>query len=403
MIQSTGIDRTQKKNVMQTLIDWCLLLGTGALILSTLRMAMNRTRFHPLLPGTPRNNPQISILVPARNEERSLPRLIDSLRKVTYPDIEILILDDGSTDATPQILETFRKENPDQVRILSGKSLPDGWLGKPWACHQLAGHATGSFLLFLDADVTIRPDTVSRLLHEMERSPSDLLTVWPIQELETRWEKILIPMVYHALVTLLPIEAINRRPWWMPLPIYSRIQPYFGAACGQCLFFTREAYDGIGGHRTVRNEVVDDVMLARAILSAGRTIRMATGHESVSCRMYHSKQDIHSGFRKNFLAGFDHRISLFLLSGIAHAIIQVLPFLMLPAGLWNDQPFWILFSTLSIVLILLQRMWLAVWFRWNPFYAWTHPIAVGWFQLLGLQSIGDYLTGNNVLWKGRPV
>lgn len=388
---------------MQILLDWSLVFGTVALIITTLRMAMNRARFHPLAPGKPDGNPRVSILVPARNEERSLPRLVHSLRNVTHPSLEILILDDRSNDATPQLLDAFRQENPEMVRILSGDPLPEGWIGKPWACHQLAEAATGDYLLFLDADVTFEPDAVSHLLYEMEHSPADLITVWPIQELGTRWEQILIPMVYHALVTLLPIEAMNQRPWWLPEILYRRLQPLFGAACGQCLLFSREAYDAIDGHRSVRKEVVDDVMLARAILSNGRTIRMATGHRNVYCRMYHSHKEIHAGFRKNFLAGFDYRISLFLLSGATHAVIYGLPFLMLPAGLWSDQPYWVLFSTLSIVLILLQRLWLSVWFHWNPLFALTHPIALGWFQLLGLQSIADRLSGNNVSWKGRPV
>lgn len=388
---------------MQSLVDWCLVIGTAALILTTIRMAMNRARFHPLSHGKPQGAPRVSILVPARNEERSLPRLIDSLRKITHPSIEILLLDDRSTDATPLLLDAFQQESPDKVRILSGDPLPEEWLGKPWACQQLAEAATGDYLLFLDADVTLRPNAVSKLLYEMEQSPADLITVWPIQELGSKWEQILIPMVYHALVTLLPMEAMNQRPWWMPGWLYHRIQPLLGAACGQCLLFTREAYDAINGHRAVREEVVDDVMLARAILTNGRTIRMVTGHQSVSCRMYHSRKEIHAGFRKNFLAGFDYRISLFIVAGISHAIIYGLPFLMLPIGLWSAQPYWILFSSLSIVLILLQRLWLSIWFRWNPLFALSHPIALGWFQLLGLQTIADRISGHKVSWKGRPV
>lgn len=389
--------------MLHVLIEWSLLFSTVALIVTTVRMAINRSLFPPLASGTPDTTRELSIMIPARNEERSLPRLLSSLRNIHDPAMEILILDDQSTDATPELLEAFRQEDPDRRKILSGEPLPDGWLGKPWACHQLSREASGDLLLFLDADVTLHPDAISRLRKEMESHPSDLLTVWPIQELGSRWEKVLLPLIYHALVTLLPIEAMNRRPWWMPSFLYRPLSPLFGAACGQCLLFTRESYGSIDGHVAVKQEVVEDVMLARAILAANRSIRMVTGHESVSCRMYHSEREIHAGLRKNFLAGFDYRIPLFLLSGLVHAVIHAVPFLMLPVGIWIQEPFWILFSALSVVLILLQRLWLAVWFGWNPIYAWTHPIAVGWFQLLGVQSIADRLRGTSVHWKGRPV
>jgi len=329
--------------------------------------------------------------------------VINTILEQSYSNIELLILDDFSTDATPEIINRFKQENPDVVTDVPALAKPNGWLGKPWACQQLADHANGQYLLFLDADTALRSGMVQHMLNAFSKYDLDMITVWPEQELGSFWEKTVVPLIYYALVTLLPAVYVYRSPRWLPPFLRDQFATRFAAACGQCVGFTRDAYETTGGHETVKNDVVEDVALSKKVKKNGLTLRMFTGVDSICCRMYRSEKEIFNGLRKNFFAGFDRSIPLFLIMGIVHLIVFVLPFFVLPYAVYLNSPALLFVSAGSISLIFLHRFILAVWFRWNPAYGFLHPLAVLWYQRLGIYSVVDYLKGRKVLWKGREV
>ena len=365
----------------------------------------NRFNLTPLAVGTPDKNRKlkISVCIPARNEENSIPLLLHSLFEQEDDNFNVHVLNDQSEDNTENILLAFRVDEPGRLFIHEGMDKPGGWLGKPWACEQLGNFADGDILLFLDADTLLIPGTLNRIRYSFETWKLDMLPVWPTQILGTFWEKTVIPLIYYSLTTLLPAVYVHRKPRWLPGFLYRIISPAFAAANGQCIAFTREAYQKIGGHSSVKNEVVEDVQLAKIAKSKGLALRMFNGIDSVSCRMYRSQKEMFQGLRKNFLAGFGNSLTLFIAAALLHLVVFILPLFTLIWSLLVLNPVLFFFSMACIVIIMLHRLMLSAWFEWDPLYSFTHPIGVCWFQWLGLVKIYDVITGRKTPWKGRDV
>lgn len=384
---------------------WLTSFSLLFLLLTSVILLRNRIEFIPLASETdqPIDDPLVSICVPARNEENNIERLLSTIANQSYTNIELLVLDDFSTDATPDIITHFKKDYDGKLFTVSAVETPDRWLGKPWACQQLADHASGTYLLFLDADTSLYPDMVQQTVNSFSNHKLDMITVWPEQELKSFWEKTVVPLIYYALITLLPAVYVYRPPRWLPRFLRKHIAPKFAAACGQCIGFTKDAYETIGGHTSVKGEVVEDVALAKRAKSKGLTLRMFTGISSIRCRMYRSEQEIFNGLRKNFFAGFDRSLPVFTFMGVIHLIVFVLPFFVFPYSIYLQYPALTFVSIGSVTLILLHRFILAIWFRWNPLYGFFHPLGVLWFQRLGLYTIIDHLVGRKVKWKDREV
>lgn len=347
--------------------------------------------------------PRISVCIPARNEERSIARCINSILDQDYPNLQILVLNDRSTDSTAAILKKLQDKRSEHFTVLQGEAKPEHWLGKPWACHQLSQAAEGDMIVFADADTWFAPDSISRVAGAFRERSLDFLTVWPQQRLESFWEKMIIPLVYYALLSILPARFVYQIPRIFPGALRRQLSSYFAAACGQFLVFTREAYEKIGGHRSVRQQVVEDVALAKKIRRSGMRMRMYEGVATVNCRMYTSEDEIESGFRKNLFAGFGFRLTLFILAGLLHLCVYVLPFVLLPIAIWDGLPVLAFLAGLAIFIILAHRLALAIWFNWNPLYGFLHPLSVLWFQKLAVKTIYDRWTGRKVTWKQRPV
>lgn len=389
-------------------VSWILLFSLFWLIAGSIVLVRNRYELTSL-PALNKNEsstvsqPFVSLLIPARNEEERIEYTLRAACNQDYGHYEVIVLDDNSTDLTGSILQRLKQEYPDKLRILSGKAKPENWLGKPWACYQLAGHSEGDILLFIDADVQLQPEALAKAVYAMDSKQLDLLTVWPQQILKTFWEQAVIPVVYHTLVTLLPAIYVFRKPRWMPEFIYSKAGKNFAAGCGQFMMFRKKSYLKIGTHDSVKMNIVEDVELAKLAKSNGLTLRMFEGTGSVYCRMYHSEEDMRAGFRKNFFAGFNNSWIPFILFGFIHLAVYIGPFLLFPFALVLQHPLWLFLSALAISIILIQRLILALWFGWNPLYAFMHPVGVGWFQYLSFLVIFDRLAGRKTLWKGRPV
>jgi chlorobactene glucosyltransferase len=345
---------------------------------------------------------RVSILIPARNEEGVIERVVRSATMQSYPHLEVIVLDDRSDDRTPEILTSLKSEFPEILWVHEGVERPAGWLGKPWACHQLSQQATGDILLFVDADTILESTLCERIVSEFMMNDSNgMVTVWPKQITISRLEKTIIPMIYYTLLGFLFSEYTRRDPRWMPKFMASRFRPMFAAACGQCIAISRGVYDAIGGHECVKSDVVEDVGLARAIRNLNMPVRMYHGVGSIACRMYSEDEQISNGFRKNFLAGFDNNVLIFLFSAVMHLLVFVLPYVMVLITVLSSQFFDSLVWVIAVFLPILQRILLARLMQWPIWTAFTHVFGVLWFQLLGITVITDKLLKRSVEWKGR--
>jgi chlorobactene glucosyltransferase len=386
------------------IITWLLFFALFYLLITALIFLRNRFDLTPLYTKKSSDiETSISVCIPARNEEDTIGALLSSLADQTWTNYTVHVLDDQSTDRTFEIADSYQEKYPDKFFVYSGVDKPDDWLGKPWACFQLSKKSAGELMLFLDADTVVKPNFLEHTVYSIDHFNLDMLTVWPRQKLLTFWEQTIIPLFFFTLLSLLPSIYVYRVPRWMPKKIRKEMAPKFAAACGQCMAFKRDTYEKIGGHESVKNQVVEDVELAKVIKEHGYTLRMFSGIGSISCRMYNNGKEIFEGFRKNFLQGFNNNIPAFIAAGILHFIVFVLPFFAFILSFILYDPVIFFLSLASISIILIERFILAIWYKTNPFYAFTHPLAVLWFQALAIVKIRDYYSGRNTVWKGRKV
>ncbi|MCY1702995.1 glycosyltransferase [Deinococcus sp. SL84] len=243
--------------------------------------------------GPPPDLSGVSLLVPARDEAHNLPGTLPGLLRQGAG--EVIVLDDGSRDGTAELARSLG------ARVIAGQPLPPGWRGKPWACQQLGAAASGSVLVFTDADVTWQPGALAALLDAWTREDADLLSVWPRQDNRSPGERFLTPMVDTLTLGLLP---------W---PLLRWPQPALSAANGQVMAFRRRPYQEEGGHALVRGELLEDFAFARRFKERGRTLTLVLGGDLISVRMYRSYRKTLEGFGKNSLAAHGgHRAGLAL-------------------------------------------------------------------------------------------
>ncbi|MCB8929008.1 MAG: glycosyltransferase [Ardenticatenaceae bacterium] len=346
--------------------------------------AVSNFLFFPRLKATQlAQQPKLSILIPARNEAVVIGQTIRALLAQTVTNFELILLDDQSDDGTGAIA-TQAANGDARFRLLSGTPLPPGWLGKNWACHQLSQAATGEYLLFADADVRWAPNALAALLALAQTEQADLLTVWPTQQTETWPERLVVPLMSFAILCYLPI-----------LPVHYTNLPAFAAANGQCLLFRREAYEKVGGHTAVHNNVIEDVALAKAIKAHKLRLRMADGNRLVSCRMYQNWPEVRAGFAKNILAGHGNSIPFLLLSTVFHWIIFLFPWLWFATTL----DVWPLGLGLAGVVL---RGGTAVFTHQRPLDALLMPISVLMMTRIAFQSI-QWQRHGTAEWKGRRL
>lgn len=306
--------------------DLFALFATFALIVIALLAVMNTLVFPRLrpVPAMPRG-PLVSVLIPARNESAVIADTVRGVLSQAGANLELIVLDDNSTDGTAEIARAAGAGDP-RLRVLCGAALPQGWLGKNWACHQMAGAARGALLLFSDADVRWQSGALASLLAMHERTSADLLTIWPTQHTETWGERLVVPLMALAILGYLPLPLVHFSPFGV-----------FAAANGQIMLFRREVYQRIGGHAAVRANIVEDVTLARRTKQAGLRLRMADGAGLIGCRMYRSWPAVRDGFGKNILAGHGDSVPFLALSTAFHLTVFLWPWLWLVAqpGIWS--------------------------------------------------------------------
>jgi glycosyltransferase involved in cell wall biosynthesis len=245
-------------------------------------------------------NPLVSVLIPARNEEKNILHILEDLKNQSYKNIEVIIFNDQSTDGTAKIVKRFTATDA-RFHLVNSTGLPPGWLGKNNACHQLALQASGEYLLFLDADVRIQAGIIESALAQVKKHKLKLLTIFPKQIMKTRGERMVVPLMNSILLSLLPLMLTR----------VSRRQS-LAAGNGQFMFFEKNTYFDLLPHEKVKQKTTEDIFISRLYKKQEKKIQCMTGNETISCRMYQGLDEAISGFSRSlpqffggsFLAAF---------------------------------------------------------------------------------------------------
>ncbi|WMJ72081.1 glycosyltransferase family 2 protein [Cytophagaceae bacterium ABcell3] len=322
----------------------------------------------------------VSVLVPARNEAERLPSLLKSLSRQNYKNIEIIVLDDNSDDATAAVVKDFQRSDH-RIKLINGQPLPSDWLGKNYACHQLAKEAKGTYLMFLDADVIVQPDFILSSLNYLIEHKLSLLSVFNDQKMKTLGENLLVPNMHYVLITLLPMRFVKKFE-----------NPALAAASGQCMFFNASDYNQHQWHSKVKDCVAEDIMIMRKVKEAGLLADTKLAGEKIICRMYSSYAEALEGFSKNIIAGFGNQFSLILY--IFVTILFWVPIMIfLPP----------LYTIVGFLLIAIMKTMISALSNQPIFKSLIlHPFQMLAFTHLSIKALIDAYRQTNI-WKGRKI
>jgi chlorobactene glucosyltransferase len=323
----------------------------------------------------------VSILIPARNEEDNILNLLTSIQRQDYQNYEVIILDDDSSDRTYELCEKFASKYP-EFRVIKGKELTGSWLGKNYACYQLAQQAKGDFLLFVDADVQVRNGAINSAVHRMYFRKLALLSLFTNQQMNSFGEMTTVPLMHFILLNLLPLRLV-----------YLSKNSTVAAASGQFMLFEAEAYRQNNWHQVTKEKIVEDVEIMKNIKSAGFNGESLLANNMVSCRMYHNYTSAIDGFGKNFLAAFNYNIFAFLVFLILLVGGPMMVFTTLNLNL----------ITMMIALIILTRTMISLLAGQSAVRNIVlHPIQMFSMLFIAFSAIQRYLTKTTV-WKGRKI
>lgn len=337
---------------------------------------------NPKLPRTIKHyQDKVSILIPARNEAENIQQLLQSIKVQDYLNYEVIVLDDSSSDNTFELVSDFSAHN-EQFSIVKGKELPQGWLGKNYACHQLAKIATGKYFLFIDADEIIKKGFINSLIFRTEKNELSLLSIFTNQVMLSFGEKITVPLMHFILLNLLPLHMVR----------FSK-NPAFSAASGQCMFFEATNYIENRWHECVRNQVVEDIEIMKLVKQAGFKVEALLANGLIYCRMYKNLGESVSGFSKNLLAGFGNNIIILLLYQLLVISWPILLFIYYDLHL----------LALPLTLIVLSRIMISFLSGQNVVLNLIlHPLQILMFLLISVKSISNHLLKKGS-WKGRSI
>ena len=337
--------------------------------------------------------PRVSVILPARDEERNIRRSVTSLLEQDYPDFEVIVVDDASTDRTPEILREIAQHHPqgDRLRVLRVEALPHGWAGKPHAIHTGATAASGEWLLLTDADTRHAPEALRSAVERALRDGMDLFSYGTTQELPDFWGRVLMPMAYMGIAMQYPAASVNDPS--SPVAI----------ANGQYILLKRALYDKLGGYANprLRRTVLDDRDLARETKQIGARMEMVDGRGMVSTRMYRGIREHWRGWGKNAYAGSRGGVAFFLLMIAGLPLVTIMPFALAVGGLATRRPRLVMSGAIASAAALAYRAWLQREMRVPWHYVWTLPLAGAIFTGILVRGALRSLSGRGVEWKGR--
>jgi len=371
-------------------IETAVVLGLVVLLLISLTNLRYLRKLHSYPPT--RRWPRFSVLVPARNEEANIGHCVSSLLAQDYPDFQLIVLDDGSADRTWEILQGYARDDA-RLTLIKGKPLPDDWLGKHWACSQLADASDGELLLFVDADTFHARDMLRCAASAMSGERAALISALPGQKVVTWAEKLTIPAFYLGMLCGVPIGLTR----------LSR-NPLLFSCLGQFLLFAREAYFASGGYAAVRQNVVDDIAIGRRIHSMGLCYRLLDGNGQVFCRMYHNLDETWHGLTKSNFASFNFDPLLLTAMYLVVLMVFISPLVVLGIGLAQPNIPFEATATAGIAVLLCLFLW---WvnnhrFQFPSYLLVVYPVSAIIMIVIAVGSMVLTYQGKAV-WKGRAM
>ncbi len=335
--------------------------------------------------------PLVSILIPARNEEFTIKRCIKSLLKQDYPNIEILVLDDSSSDRTSLIVKELGEKDK-RIKLFTGKPLKDGWLGKSYACWQLSKYAKGEYLVFTDADTLHFENSISSLIGGLISNRLDGLSAVPRQIMVTLHERMVYVWVHFGILSLLPLILVKKSK-----------NPLFSTANGQCILFKNEVYKKIGGHKAIRAEILEDIHISKQAKRFGYKFMIFDGSKSINCKMYRNFSQLISGFSKFMFAAFDYQVFTISAVVLIISVLFLFPFILLPLGIfifdWSGRIMSLI--TIQVLTLLIMRVIMAIKLKSRASDAFLHPLSMIYIILICINSVFQAKFREGVLWKSR--
>ena len=369
-----------------------IIITTG-LIIFLLNLALNLKAIKTPRADSkvPDSKPLISVMIPARDEEANIRNCLESLQKQDYPNYEILVLDDNSDDRTAEIVSEMAAGDS-RIRLFSGQPLAEGWAGKPFACHQLAQQAKGSWFLFVDADTTHADYMLRGVLALAMKLKISLLSGFPQQIANSLPQKIAVPLIYFIIIGWAPLWWIHRSKSRRP-----------SVAIGQFLLFPREEYQRIGGHHVVRNRILEDIWMGIEVTRRGGRHVAVDLSSVVSCDMYPTPRAMWHGLvRCIYSVSAISPIMLLVLVIIAF-LFYLCPFYCLWNGLFVIKaPFvWLTLVVTQVLMIFFMRFLVDTRFKESAISTWLHPVGITYLLIAVIYSIWRWLIGAGVSWKER--
>ncbi len=364
-----------------------ILLALLLLVLAALPTVMTFVNLAALRPPAPAPvGARVAILIPARDEEAGIAACVESALASTGVALEVIVLDDHSTDATAAIVARLADAHP-RLRLVEAPPLPTGWSGKQHACHVLSGLADAPVLLFLDADVRLQPDAAARLAGAL--AEVDLVSGVPRQRMESLAELLIIPMINMLLLGYLPIPLSRRDP-----------RPSLAAACGQMIAVRADAYARAGGHAGIRASLHDGLTLPRSFRAAGLRTDLVAGSDLATCRMYAGWRAVVRGTTKNATEGLAKPVALpiwtlLLLGG------HVAPWVLLVSAVGRGQSIAAALAALACAGPLMARLAQGVRCREPLLAALLNPFAVVLLLALQWLALLRKSAGRPAMWRGR--
>jgi chlorobactene glucosyltransferase len=368
------------------------LIIAGGLVLFMINLFLNLRSLKRPRPDSrpPVPAPLISVMVPARDEEDNIESCLGSLQAQDYPNFEILVIDDHSSDNTAAIVKRMAAQDS-RIRFFQSEPLPEGWAGKTFACYQLARQARGSWFLFVDADTIHAPHMLRSVLTvAMESNRLGMLSGFPRQLANSLPQKIAIPVLYFVIMSWLPI-------WWLHRSRRSRPS----LAIGQFLLFPREDYWKIGGHQAVKSRIIEDVWLGVEINRSGSRHIAIDLSPVVSCNMYHDVGAMCEGFIKwMYSVAAMSRIFLALLLAAGYAF-YLAPFYWLWRELFVMPTGWGAIIGFQVLVIFGMRWLVDSRFKEPVVSFILHPLGFSFLILTVLYAGSRQVVGAGVRWKNR--
>jgi glycosyltransferase involved in cell wall biosynthesis len=323
----------------------------------------------------------VSVMIPARNEENNIGNILHDLINQEYTNIEIIVFDDQSEDKTGEIVKEFAAMD-NRIRLVSSEGLPEGWLGKNYACYSLSKHSKGDYLMFLDADVSIGNNTIGKAVFFSKKHRLALISIFPKQIIRSIGEKITVPNMNYILLSLLPLILVRKSKF-----------SSLSAANGQFMFFNAEVYHSVEPHKLMKNNKVEDISIAGYLKENRFKISCLVGDDHVNCRMYTGFNDATAGFSKNVIAFFGNSFLVAIMFWLVTTFGFIAVLFFLSKG----------FLFVYLAAYLFTRVLISIASRQNIIYnlGFIVPLQISMGIFIYRAFINKYF--RKYQWKGRSV